>query len=289
MSATISRRAVLAGAASLPLTALAGASRAEDGALAALERRSGGRLGVFALDTGSGRTVAHRGNERFAMCSTFKLLAGAFVLARVDRGEERLDRIVPYTARDLITYSPVTEKRAGAGMTVGGLCDAAITLSDNTAANLLLASFGGPQGLTAYLRTLGDAATRLDRIEPALNEARPGDPRDTTTPAAMGATLRRLLAGDALPQAGRAQLAEWLIACRTGDARIRAGVPAGWRVGDKTGTGGNGATNDVGIVWPPGRASIMLAIYYAGSPAAQQVRDATVAEAARIALAVLSG
>lgn len=167
--------------------------------LADLESKRGGRLGVAALDLATGRRIAYRSDERFALCSTFKFLAVALVLARVDRREERLERRITFTKQDLVEYSPVTKDRVGAtGMTVAELCDAAITLSDNTAGNLLLAGFGGPPALTAYARSLGDAVTRLDRIETDLNEATPGDPRDTTTPAAMAENLRRLVVGDAL-------------------------------------------------------------------------------------------
>lgn len=201
-----------------------------DAALAALESRHGGRLGVAMLDVGTGARVSRRADERFPMCSTFKLLAAALVLARVDRGEERLDRTVTFEAADLVTYSPVTEKRVGqAGMTLAELCEAALTLSDNTAANLLLASFGGPSALTSYVRALGDAVTRLDRIEPHLNEATPGDVRDTTTPAAMLENVRRLVLGEALSADSRSRLAAWLVANKTGDARLpgaSTGVPS---------------------------------------------------------------
>lgn len=253
--------------------------------LAALERRHGGQLGVAILDTVGGRRINHRGEERFPMCSTFKWLAAALVLARVDRGEERLDRRVGFDAKDLVSYSPVTEKHAGApGMTVAELCDAAVTLSDNTAGNLLLASFGGPAALTAFARSIGDTRTRLDRIEPELNEALPGDPRDTTTPAAMLGDLRELLLGDTLSPASRAQLTAWLVANKTGDARLRAGVPADWRAGDKTGTSNSrGATNDVAILWPPGRGPLLVAAYYIDAVAATpEQRSAVLADVGRI-------
>jgi beta-lactamase class A len=252
--------------------------------LAALERRHGGRLGVSVLDMESGRRIGHRADERFPMCSTFKFLAAAQVLARVDRGEERLDRRVVYAKDDLVAYSPITEQHAGEhGMTMAELCHAAVTVSDNTAGNLLLASFGGPTGLTAFARSLGDEVTRLDRIETELNEAIPGDPRDTTTPAAMLSDMRALLAGDALSPASRVQLADWLIATTTGDQRIRAGLPQGWRVGDKTGTSGNGITNDIAIAWPPGRAPLLITAYYAESSIPQDQRNTVLAEVGRIA------
>lgn len=251
--------------------------------LAALERRHGGRLGVAILNAQDGRRINHRGEERFPMCSTFKWLAAALVLARVDRGEERLDRRVVFGREDLVSYSPVTEGRVGPpGMTMAELCDAAITASDNTAGNLLLASFGGPAGLTAFARSLGDRMTRLDRIEPDLNQAIPGDPRDTTTPAMMLADMRALLLGDVLSAASRTQLIDWLVANRTGDERLRGGFPPGWRVGDKTGTSGNGIANDLAIAWPPGHGPLLVTAYYDGPGATPEQRNAVLAEVGRI-------
>jgi beta-lactamase class A len=251
------------------------------GALARIEAQSGGRLGVAALDTADGSRAGHRMDERFAMCSTFKLLAAAAVLARVDAGKERLDRRVAYAKSDLVTYSPVTEKHVGAGMTLAELCEAAITLSDNTAGNLLLASLGGPQGFTDFARTLGDTMTRLDRIETALNEAMPGDPRDTTTPAAMLANIRALVLGDALTEPSRGQLKTWMLANKTGGGRLRAGLPGDWAVGDKTGSGDFGTTNDVGVIWPPARAPIVVTIYFTETKAALEQRIAVLASVGR--------
>jgi beta-lactamase class A len=257
-------------------------------ALADLERRVGGRLGVAALDTASGREVGHRGEERFPLCSTFKFLAAALVLARVDRGLERLDRRVIYSDKDLVTYSPVTKDHVGpGGLSMAEICEAAVTLSDNTAGNLMLASFGGPPGLTAYARTLGDVLTRLDRIETELNEATPGDPRDTTTPNAMLGDMQRLLVGDALSVDSRRQLAGWLLASKTGAKRVRAGLPSDWRVGDKTASGNNGTANDIAIAWPPGRAPILVAVYFTGSTISDEARNAVIADAGRIAVASL--
>jgi beta-lactamase class A len=254
--------------------------------LAELEAKRGGRLGVAALDTATGARIEHRVDERFAMCSTFKFLAAAHVLARVDRRQERLDRRVIFAESDLVTYSPVTKDRLGTpGMTLAEICDAAMTLSDNTAGNLLLTSFGGPAGLTAFARSLGDTVTRLDRIEPDLNEATPGDPRDTTTSAAMLENLRRLVVGDALSAASRQQLTDWLVANKTGDARLRAGFPKRWRTGDKTGTGNHGVTNDIAVVWPPDRAPIVVSAYFAESPATADERNAVLADVARIVAA----
>nr|6TY6_A Chain A, Beta lactamase (GNCA4-2) [synthetic construct]6TY6_B Chain B, Beta lactamase (GNCA4-2) [synthetic construct]6TY6_C Chain C, Beta lactamase (GNCA4-2) [synthetic construct] len=253
--------------------------------LAELEKRSGGRLGVAVLDTATGRRFGYRGDERFPMCSTFKALLAAAVLARVDQGKENLDRRITYGKEDLVDYSPVTEKHVGDGMTVAELCEAAITYSDNTAANLLLEALGGPAALTAFLRSIGDNVTRLDRWEPELNTAAPGDPRDTTTPAAMAATLRTLLLGDVLSPASRQQLVDWLIANKTGDKRLRAGLPADDRVGDKTGTGEHGTTNDIAVVWPPNRAPIFLAVYLTESQVDADARDAVIAEVARLVVA----
>jgi beta-lactamase class A len=255
-----------------------------------LERRHGGRLGVAILDVATGNRMEHPANERFPMCSTFKFLTAAFVLARVDRGEERLDRRVTFTKADLVTragrvaWSPVTETRVGGdGMTIGEVCEAAVALSDNTAANLLLASFGGPAALTTYLRSLGDTITRLDRFEPDLNEAAPGDPRDTTTPLAMLETMRKLVLGDALSGSSRKHLAAWLVATKTGDKRLRAGFPEGWRVGDKTGTSMNGVANDISVVWPPNRGPLIVTVYFAEAQASDEQRDAIIAEVGGIA------
>lgn len=251
--------------------------------LAAIEAETGGRLGVAALDTGSGRRIEYRTSERFAMCSTFKLLLAAAVLARVDAKHESLERRLAYGPADLLAYAPVTKERvAEGGLSVGTLCAATVEVSDNTAANLLLATLGGPEGLTRYARDLGDEVTRLDRTEPALNMNAPGDPRDTTTPAAMVANLQRLFLGDALSATSRGQLEAWLVASPTGAARIRAGLPATWRAGGKTGTGSNGATNDVVIAWPPDRKPILVAVYLTGSSAPLAAREAALAQVGRI-------
>jgi beta-lactamase class A len=283
MPASIARRGFLAA----PLLALPAFAN-DASPLAELERRNGGRLGVAALDTASGRRVGHRTDELFPLCSTFKFLAAAFVLARVDRGEEKLDRRVVFSEKDLVTYSPVTKDHVGpGGMSMAEICEAAVTLSDNTAGNLQLASFGGPSGLTSYVRSLGDRTTRLDRIETELNEAKPGDPRDTTAPAAMLGTMQRLLIEDALSAASRDRLIGWLLASKTGARRLRAGLPADWRVGDKTGTGGNGTVNDVAIAFPPGRSPILIAAYYTESTISDDARNTVIADAARLAVAGL--
>jgi beta-lactamase class A len=266
-----------------PALALAMAVQGDD-RLAALERRHGGRLGVAILDTGNGRRLTHRGGERFLLCSTFKLLAVAAVLARVDRGAERLERRIVFGRDALLAYAPVTSGRVGPpGMSVSELCAAALVVSDNTAANLLLASMGGPAAVTALVRGLGDPLTRLDRIEPELNVGGPGDLRDTTTPEAMLGTMRKLLLGPALSGASRERLGGWLRDCTTGVEQLRAGIPAGWIVGDKTGSGSHNESNDVAIIWPPQRKPLLVTAYYAGSSADAAGRHAVLAEVGRIA------
>jgi beta-lactamase class A len=252
--------------------------------IAAINTRVGGRIGVAALDTGTGQHIEYKANERFPMCSTFKVLAAAAVLKLVDEGKEYLDRMVPYAKEDILEYGPVTKEHLKEGrMTLGDLCAAAVEQSDNTAGNLLLRTIGGPLGLTSFLRALGDETTRLDRMEPDLNTAIPEDERDTTTPAAMRDDLVRLLIKDVLSPASRSQLEAWLAGNKTGAQMIRAGVPTSWRVGDKTGRGDNGATNDVAILRPKNRPPIFLAIYSVGSTMAASERTATIAEVARVA------
>jgi len=254
--------------------------------LAALEARIGGRLGVAMLDTGSGRRIDHRGNERFPLCSTFKVLLAGAILSRVDRGQERLDGAVPYGPADLLAHAPVARAHAAEGrLSMEELCAAAMVVSDNTAANLLLRTLGGPGAITAFARTLGDGETRLDRWEPELNEARPGDLRDTTTPRAMIGTLQGLLLGSALTPASRQRLEGWMVAATTGGNKLRAGLPAGWIAGDKTGTGEHGTMNDVALVRPPGRAPILVAAYLTDSRASSEERSAVLAEVGRLAAA----
>lgn len=268
----------------------AGAPTARFGqAVQQIETDSGGRLGVAVLDTQSGAAYAHRSAERFPMCSTFKWLAAAQVLARVDQGKEQLTRRIAVQAADLIVYSPATQPRAGGlPMTLAELCAAAVSLSDNTAANLLLQSVGGPPALTAYARTLGDAFTRLDRMEPELNEAAPGDPRDTTTPQAMLQTLQKVVLGEALSPASREQLTRWLLGSQTSDRKLRAQLPAGWRVADKTGGGGHGTSNDIGVLWPPGRAPVLVCAYLTGASADAVGRDRALAEVGRLVASLVT-
>lgn len=252
--------------------------------LAALERRHGGRLGVAILDTGSNRRHGHRADERFLMCSTHKLLTVGAVLARVDRGGERLDRRIVVARDAVLAWAPVTSQHVGApGMSVAELCAAAITVSDNTADNLLLASLGGPSAVTAFARTLGDALTRLDRFEPGLNVGAPGDLRDTTTPDAMLGDLHALLLGDTLSAASRGLLTTWLRATGTGLDQLRASVPVDWRAGDKTGSGSHGENNDIAIFWPPQHQPLLVTAFYVNPDVDGTRRKAVLAEVGRIA------
>jgi beta-lactamase class A len=265
----------IAGGARAATAPSAGALATATGRIAALEKQNGGRLGVAVIDTASTAQLLYRADERFPMCSTFKLLASAAVLAKVDAGSEHLDRVVPYGQSDLLNYAPVTKPHVGeGGMPLGDLCAAAIDWSDNTAANLILADIGGPAGWTSYVRSLGDTVSRLDRNEPTLNTALPGDPRDTTAPLAMARNVAKVVLGEALSATSRQQLTKWIVADKVADARIRAGVPKTWRVGDKTGTGDNGTANTIGMLWPPDRAPIAFAVYYTGSTGTDAQRNA---------------
>jgi beta-lactamase class A len=232
-------------------------------------------VGVAVLDTHDGSHLAHRGDEQFAMCSTFKWLLAAAVLAQVDRGAITLDQSIRYGSVDVLSNSPVTAAHVGAGaLTIDLLCAAVVEVSDNTAANLLLPLVDGPSGLTSYLRKHGDRYTRLDRNELTLNTNLLGDPRDTTTPNSMVETMNRLLVGDALSANSRDRLIGWLKNCRTGLSRIRSGIPSDWIAGDKTGTGYNGAVNDVAIAWPPKRPPLLIAVYLSESQASVEALSA---------------
>jgi beta-lactamase class A len=284
------RRSVLVCGAAVLVAApfAARAARTPQVRFAALEKSLRGRIGVAALDTGSGAKIFWRSEERFAMCSTFKWFLAAAVLARCEHHQLALDRRLSFAPGDLkLPHSPVstTHLREG-GMQVAALCAAAVETSDNLAANTLLGNIGGPPALTAWLRGIGDSVTRLDRYELALNENLPGDPRDTTTPEAMIATMRRVLLGDVLTPNSRALLIGWMRDCKTGLDRLRAGLPPIWVVADKTGTGtGSGPTgeiNDLAVAWPPHRPPILIASYISGSPAPLAEQNATHARIARI-------
>jgi len=279
----LTRRSLLGASALL----LPGAARAAEDRydpsgrrIAEMEKNLGLRIGVAALDTGNGNSIFYRENERALMCSTFKLMLVAATLERVDAGQEHLDRVVHYQKSDLLEYAPETSKNLAHGMSVKALCAAAVTLSDNTAANLLFASVGGPEGLTRFARDLGDSRTRFDRIETALNV--PDGEKDTTMPSAMLANLRDILLGDTLSAASRKQLTDWMIACSTGLTRLRAGLPPGWRAGDKTGSG-SGQLNDVAILWPPGnRAPVLVCAYTAGNKPGDAGHDHALADIGKI-------
>jgi len=255
---------------------------------AELEGRTKSRIGVAAIDLSTNRRVEYRSGERFVMCSTFKVLAVAAVLKRVDENKEKLDRFVPYGEAQLLSYAPVTREHVKeGGMTLQALCAAAIEMSDNTAANLVLESIGGPQKVTEFARGLGDKFTRLDHNEPELNLARPGKDDDTTTPAAICADLQRLLTSDYLTEASRTKLERWMQQNQTGSMMIRAGIPADWKVGDKTGRSGDGATNDIAVLRLPGGGPIFLAIYTVDSADSQEARNRLVAEVAKATLGAL--
>ncbi|WP_035965110.1 class A beta-lactamase [Bradyrhizobium sp. YR681] len=241
------------------------------------ERESGGRIGVYAENLATGAKIAWRAEERFVMCSTFKASLAACVLARVDRGEEQLSAMIPYSKADLLEYAPVARQNIPAGrMSVAEMCKAIVELSDNTCANLLLARIGGPPALTAFWRSLDDTISRLDHNEPELNRSPPGAPHDTTTPAAMAGNLKRLVTGEALSPASRAQLTDWMVNCKTGANRLRAGLPAGWKIGDKTGNNGKDASGDIAVAWPKSDtrsdAPILIAAYtQGGTPSTAQI------------------
>ncbi|MFE6865690.1 class A beta-lactamase [Kitasatospora sp. NPDC057692] len=260
--------------------------------LRALERAHGARLGVFAQDAATGRTVAYRADEPFPMCSTFKTIAVAAVLRDLDRDGAFLARRIRYTRADVTEagHAPITGLPAHLedGLTVGELCAAAITYSDNAAANLLLRELGGPTAVTRFCRSLGDRTTRLDRWEPALNSAEPGRSTDTTTPRAIGRTYARLTTGSALDAPDRHRLTAWLLANTTGGNRLRAGLPDDWTLAEKTGTGGYGTTNDVGLAWPPGLGPITLAVLSTGPDPAAPADEPLLAEAAALLAAALA-
>ncbi|MFJ4691600.1 class A beta-lactamase [Streptomyces sp. NPDC088766] len=268
MSGSTNRRTLLTTAGALTAASLLGAgpAQAADGAgpvtarLRALEEAHGARLGVFAYNVRTRRSVRHRAGERFPVCSLFKVLAVAAVLRDLDRDGEVLARRIHFTDDDVVDNSPVTEGHVADGMTVAELCDAAIRRSDNTAANLLLRELGGPAAVTRFARSIGDRATRLDRWEPELNSAEPWRVTDTTTPYAIGCSYARLVLGDALATGDRQRLTDWMLANRTSDNRFRAGLPPTWTLADKTGGGWYGANNDAGIAWTPDGVPVVLVV-----------------------------
>jgi beta-lactamase class A len=267
-----------------PTAAIAVTDRSDaERALIAIEARIGGRLGVFAVDTASGSSIAYRADELFPMCSTHKMLVGAALLSAVEEGRLRLGQRVPYGMADILEYAPVTKKNlAGGFMTIEALCEAAVRWSDNTADNLLLKLLGGPPEWTRYARSIGDEISRLDRYEPHLNSAVPGDARDTSSPRAMNRALATMMFGNVLGHASRARLTEWMLDSEITKNLLRAGLPAGWHVADKSGSGANGTRNDTGILYPSRAAPIVLSVFCTGSPEPMAERERVIAECARI-------
>lgn len=245
------------------------------------EKRLGARVGLAVLDTGSGERWSYRARERFPMASTFKVLACGALLARSDAGGEDRNRRVPIARSDLVTYSPVAKGWVGQEVTLDALCAATLRTSDNTAANKVLEALGGPASVTAFLRSIGDPVTRLDRWETELNEAAPGDERDTTTPAAMVNALQALLLGDALSPSAQQALTAWLVDNEVGGPLLRAGIPADWRIGDRTGAGGHGTRGVVAIIWPPERAPLIAAVYITQTEASMAHRNEAIASIGR--------
>jgi beta-lactamase class A len=245
---------------------------------AQLEQTNRGRLGVAVLDTATGERSDYRADERFPMCSTFKFLLASAVLQRVDRHQETLDRVIAIPPKPLLFNSPLTEPHAGGAMTVAALCHATLTRSDNTAANLLLETLGGPAGITSFSRSIGDTVTRLDRMETSLNESLAGDPRDTTSPTAMAGDLESVLLGSVLSRPSRDQLTLWMEANLTGFDRLRSKLPASWRVADKTGANGEHTSNDIAVFWPTGRPPIIVAAYITQCTGPESKRAAMLSE-----------
>lgn len=284
---SLSRRSVLAAGTALMAPGAFALGAPE--AIAAYEGTTGGRVGLLATNLASGARIAWRANERFAMCSTFKASLAALVLARVDAGHDRLERVVPFARADLLAHAPVAKAHLQAGaMTIATMCQGAVELSDNTCANLLLRQVGGPPALTRFWRSLGDADSRLDHDEPMLNRMKAGDPRDTTTPAAMAQTLRKLALGDVLAPASRNRLVEWLVACQTGTTKLRAGMPRSWRIGDKTGNNGTDAAGDLAVAWPERAGPIVVCAYVHGGKPTPGQQDALFAAVGRLVAAQLA-
>lgn len=305
-SAFVSRRQIGLGLSTIGLTMLTGCStlgsyRRAELALADLERSAGGKLGATILNTRTGQSISHRGDERFGMCSSFKLALAALILRKADRGELHLETFVPITSPDMVYFAPVvTENLAKGGMTIGALAEAAQVFSDNVATNKLLAMLGGPNGFTAALRAIGDDQTRLDRLEPEMMLVNVGDPRDTTTPYAMAHTVAKMTSTKWLSDGARAMLIGWMEATKTGTQRIRAGLPKDWRSGDKTGTGlapehGPDRYNDIAIAWPGGGqnsgAPIIITGYYESPVKSDSMRaedQAVLANLGKVAADLLS-
>jgi len=263
-------------------------SRSLDDILAKLEISNKGRIGLWALNTETMTSFGYRDQERFPMCSTFKFMLGAAILKKGVRDPGFLSQKLIYKESHLVSYSPVTKKHVKDGMTISELCQASITMSDNTATNLLLEKLGGLKAINVFARSIGDQSFRLDRLEPELNTAIPGDHRDTSTPEATGKSLHLVALGNILPPSQRATLQDWLKNNKTGDARIRAGVPKAWSVGDKTGTCDYGTTNDVGIIWPTRGSPIVIVVYFTQLQKEADPRNEIIAAVTTITLDYLS-
>ena len=247
-----------------------------------IEKDLGGRLGVFALNTATGAQLGHRADERFAFCSTFKVFAASGVLSKSLQVPGLMQQRITYQQSDLVTYSPITQKHVGEGMILADICAAALQYSDNTAGNILIKTLGGPASVTAFARSIGNTDFRLDRWETALNTAIPDDPRDTCTPRSMGLSLDRLMLGDAMTPETRAQLQTWMLGNTTGAARIKAGLPADWKIADKTGSGDYGAANDLAVVWPSQGEPVIVSIYTTQSQQDAKARSDVIAAATRV-------
>jgi len=234
--------------------------------LASYERETGGHVGLYAENLATGKKILWRADERFVMCSTFKLSLAALVLSRVDRHQDRLDQMIRFGPADLPDwYAPVARQNLARGeMSIAEMCEAAVEQSDNTCATLLLARVGGPAALTAFWRSLGDGTTRLDHGELQLNRTPLGDPHDTTTPAAMAGSLRQFLFGDILSPTSRGLITGWMLGCKTGDNRLRGGLPKDWRIGDKTGNNGTDAAGDLAVTWPRSGGPLLICAYTRG-------------------------
>jgi beta-lactamase class A len=269
----LDRRTLLAAASGFTICWPAFAEETAPPALEAYERESSGRIGLYAENLTTGAKIAWRAEERFVMCSTFKASLAACVLARVDRGEDQLEQMIPYGPTDLLPYAPTAKQNLAKGaMSVADMCQAAVELSDNTCANLLLARVGGPDALTAFWRSTGDTVSRLDHNEPELNRSLPGDPHDTTTPAAMAGNLRRFVLGEVLSPASRERLTGWMLDCTTGANRLRGGLPKDWKIGDKTGNNAKDASGDIAVTWPRPDAPVVICAYTQGGfPTAAQL------------------
>jgi beta-lactamase class A len=283
LSATAALAATACGRTASVAAADAGPERFD---LSGLETREGGRLGFVAKDMGTGRVLASRGEERFVYCSTFKMYLAAATLLRVQAGEERLDRTIPITRADMINHAPITEPAIGSSLSVEALMKGTVEVSDNPAANILLKAMGGLEPMQAFYRGIGDATTRVDRFEPEMNRL-DGD-KDTIRPLQSLANLQTLLidADTPLSETSKALLLQWMFDSPTGVGRIKAGVPDGWRVAHKTGTGGYGPTNDIGVLYPPSGAPVLVAAYY-HAISDDPKNEAVIAEATRMALAEL--